>query len=204
MYEGRRKNKVAEFEVLPQFLRDNLAAYLGQYGQIPSVTSESINRVWNFEIMLGHKSYSSIPNCLDVAGQEIPVIVTDKKSTYWTCWESGHHPSSCPKKVSAVLTSTDKNPHLGESVKSASTVVVLPKIGTGVVKPRVAFVLRPPFSENPLPDACYRERILTRVVVWNMCWDKLKSKIISFVADYSCRRNLVKLTAHVWKNEIVR
>lgn len=84
VYEGRRKIKVAEFEVLPQFLRDNLAAYLGQYGQIPSTTSDGINRVWNFEIMLSHKFYRSIPNCLDVAGQEIPVIVTDRKLIFWT------------------------------------------------------------------------------------------------------------------------
>lgn len=64
-YESRRMTNISVLEVPPR-----LAAYLVQFGQIHSVTSNDMNEVWNFKIMLGHKTFISISNCLDVESQK--------------------------------------------------------------------------------------------------------------------------------------
>lgn len=68
-HKGRQWTKVAVFEVAPR-------VYLSQYGQVLDTTSDFMNAGWSFNIMLDCEAFISVPNCLDVGGQKIPVIVT--------------------------------------------------------------------------------------------------------------------------------
>lgn len=54
------------FDVSPQVLGENLVTYLIQYGQILNASSDDLNGVWSFEIILDHKAFIFVPNCLDV------------------------------------------------------------------------------------------------------------------------------------------
>lgn len=85
--------------------------------------------------MVDHKSFASIPNCLDVEGQDLPIIVTGRRPTSWKCGEIGHLSSYCPeKKDSGVPAPADPNPPLAESVVSISPVMGMPETRTSMVK----------------------------------------------------------------------
>lgn len=58
------------------------------------------------------------------------------------------------KKVAEVLAPADPNPPLAEFVISVSSVMGMPATSTGVVKPPIGSILRPPFPEMPLPTTC--------------------------------------------------
>lgn len=85
--------------------------------------------------MLDIICFQSIPNCLDLTGQNMLVIMTSHKPTCWKCEGSGPLSSSSPgKKAPGVLPSINQNPSLTESVKSAFPVVSILTAGTSAVK----------------------------------------------------------------------
>lgn len=100
---------------------DNLTAYLAQFEQILSASSEGLNREWSFK--LDCKALIAVNICLDVAGQNMPVILTDCKPTYWNCVWAGHVTSSY----------ADLNFLLSKSVISVPPVIVMPATWTGAV-----------------------------------------------------------------------
>lgn len=51
-YEDRWRNHVSIFKVPSQVIREHLAAYWVQFGQILNATTSDLNRGWRFEIML--------------------------------------------------------------------------------------------------------------------------------------------------------
>lgn len=93
---------------------------------------------WSFKIMIDRKAFISIPYCLNVEDQKIPVILTGHRLTFWTCRETSHLSSSCQeKKASGVLASADTKPPLAESVISVCPIMGMPAIRTAAVKPPV-------------------------------------------------------------------
>lgn len=104
--------------------------------------------------MLDHEAFFSIPNCLDVEGLKLLVIVIGRKPACWKCGETGYFSSSCPeKKTSGSQAPVDQNPPLTASLSSTMPVKGMPVSGTGVVKTPVVSSSHPSFPEKPLPAA---------------------------------------------------
>lgn len=92
---------------------------------------------------------------MHVKGEKMPVVVAGRKATCWKCRESGDLSSFCPeKRDTGVLTSAESNPPLFESVISASVVMGMPTIETGVLKPSVGSNTQLPFPVKPFLAAC--------------------------------------------------
>lgn len=68
--------------------------------------------------MLDCKAFSSLPICLDVEVQKMPLLVPVRKLTCWKCGGTGHLSLSCPEKAFEVLAAADPIPPLAESVIS--------------------------------------------------------------------------------------
>lgn len=99
--------------------------------------------------MLDRDAFVSIPNCFDIGGLKLLVIVTGCKPVCWKCRETGHLSSSCPeKKASGNQAPVDQTPPLTESLKTGSPVMGMPVTGTRVVKPPVGPSPKPPFPEE--------------------------------------------------------
>lgn len=132
--------------------RGALGRVSDQCGQILSATDDD---GCSFEIMLDRKAFISIPNCLGVANQKMPVIVTGRTPSYLKCCKTDHISSYCPeKKAFGVLVPTDQNPHIAKSVKSVSPVMGMSAPETGVVKPPVVSLVSAPFPEKTFPATC--------------------------------------------------
>lgn len=105
---GLKKDPITVFEVPPQVLGENLAAFFMHYGQILRATSNNLSGRWSFDIMLNWLAFISISNYLDFCSQKIPVIVISRIPTCWRCLETGHLSPSCPgKKASEPLSTGD-------------------------------------------------------------------------------------------------
>lgn len=112
-YNGRRRTS-SNIRVPLPFIGEQLAAILSHCDQ--SATCDSLTRRWSFEIMLDRKSFFFIPECLDVWGLKLPIII----GRIETCWKSGHLSYSCPKKqASGSQAPIDQNPLLVASVNFA-------------------------------------------------------------------------------------
>lgn len=92
--EGRRGG-ISIMKVPPQIVDELLPAYAAQFGQLLAASSGDLTGV--SKIMIDRQAVTSIPNCLDVGGLKIPVIMTGCKPTCWNCGETGNLSSSCPE-----------------------------------------------------------------------------------------------------------
>lgn len=57
---------LAIFEVPPQGIGEDLAAFLNQYAEILGVFCNSVAWEWSLDIFLDQKAFLSIHNCLEV------------------------------------------------------------------------------------------------------------------------------------------
>lgn len=86
-------------------------------------------RRWIFEIMLVRKAFISIPKCLDVEYQKMPVTVTGRK-----CGAAGYLSSFCPEKMApGVMLPADQNLPVANLI-SVSSVMGMPATGICAVK----------------------------------------------------------------------
>ena len=70
-YEGRRRTRVAVFEVPPQVIGEHLAAYLKRYGEILTASCDNLNGGWSFEIMLDRNAFILHPQQSGSWGPEV-------------------------------------------------------------------------------------------------------------------------------------
>lgn len=105
---------------------------------------------------MDRKAFVSIPKCLDIENQKIPVIITGCRPTSWMCGETCHLSFSSPeKKASGVLGAFVPNPPLADSFVSVSPLMGFPAARTSVVTPPpIRYISQPPFSEKHLLAAC--------------------------------------------------
>lgn len=71
---------------------------LREYGQILGASYDNLSRGWSFDIMLTRKAFLYFPNCMDVGGLKLSVIVTGSGPTCYKCRVVCHLSSSCPEE----------------------------------------------------------------------------------------------------------
>lgn len=136
------------YEVILHVLGEHLAAHPVHYGQIQNATPDSLNGGSSFEIFLDCKAFISLPKCLDVDDQQIPVIVTGHARTCWMLGKAYNISyTDSQKKAFGVLSPAGPNLPPVESVISVSPVVDMPTNGTGVVKTPVRSNVQPHFPK---------------------------------------------------------
>lgn len=74
-------DQISVYEVPPHIVREHLAAYLAQFGQIRSASSDNRTGGWSFKIILDCEAFVSVLKCLDVEGQKMAVIATSHRLT---------------------------------------------------------------------------------------------------------------------------
>lgn len=127
-----------------------------QFWKILIASSDVLNRLWSFEIMIDRDSFVSIPNCLDADVQKMLVIVTSRRPRCLTYRETGHLFSSGTEiKAAGVLYLAEPNPPLFQYVFLLLPLMVMSSIKSGMLKPSFVSILWPPFLEKSLSTACF-------------------------------------------------
>lgn len=143
------------YELLPQILGEHIAAYLFHFGKILIASSDVLNGLWSFEIMIDRNPFVSIPNCLDADVKILLVIVTSRRPRYLTYGETGNLSSSGTEiKSAGFLYLTEPNPRLVKYVFPVLPLMRMSSIRSGMVKPSFVSILWPPFLEKSLWTAC--------------------------------------------------
>ena len=107
-YMERRRTMVSIYEI-PSFLGDaNLAAFMLNFCDTVSASHDRMPGERRFDLMSDSKTICSIPNCLDLEGCRLPVIVSGRKPACCHCGEIGHISAVCPGKKTPK--NPDKNP----------------------------------------------------------------------------------------------
>lgn len=78
-YEYCRTAIIAVFKLFSRMSGEKLASFFMQYEKILVATSDNLNGVWNFDIMLVWMAFDSVPKCLEFCSRKMMVIVTERR-----------------------------------------------------------------------------------------------------------------------------
>ena len=98
-YLGRRRTRVAVYEVPSYVSGEVVGAFLMKYGDIVAFSNDRLRGEWRFDLMTDSTNFNAIPNYLDIDGRKaVPIIVTGRRPVCWRCDEIGHLAAACQKK----------------------------------------------------------------------------------------------------------